>query len=384
MPIPVKTVAFTLAKFLVPVAIIGFLLWRMEPGHWESLAERDVSYPVLLSALGVAMAAISLSFVRWWILVRCQGIALGLVEALRLGSICFLLSFVAPGSVGGDLFKAVFLARRAPGKQIAAIASVIVDRGSGLYGLLVLVAMGLIFRESSDSFEFNGIRIDDIKWIVGGLLGVGTAVLMLLVFGGNFVDRLITKLSTISVVGPLVAKIGPPLRMFHHHPWAFALSILMSIGVQGLLVVSMYLIAKSMYELPPTLMEHFVIVPIGMLASALPITPSGLGVLEATTETLYHLIPARVTDASGTIVALVFELVKVALAAIGTLFYWTAGKDVQESLEYAETHPSATESLVQSSDAGTDASTQDNSANAATLHSTEDDTDLADTPKQDA
>jgi uncharacterized membrane protein YbhN (UPF0104 family) len=81
-----------------------------------------------------------------------------------------------------------------------------------------------------------------------------------------------------------------------------------------------------------------VIVPIGMLASALPITPAGVGVLEATIETLYHLVPARVTDASGTLVALVFELVKFVLAIMGTVFYWTAGKEVQASLEYAETH----------------------------------------------
>jgi len=89
---------------------------------------------------------------------------------------------------------------------------------------------------------------------------------------------------------------------------------------------------------PPTFAEHFVIVPVGMLASALPLTPAGVGVLEATIETLYHLVPARVTTASGTLVALMFELVKVVLAVVGTIFYWTASREEQESLEYAEEH----------------------------------------------
>ncbi|EMI46695.1 YbhN family protein [Rhodopirellula sp. SWK7] len=333
-----KTIAITLIKFLVPVVIIGYLLWRMPASDWAKLSERSIAYPVLFAALGVALAAIVLSFVRWWLLVRSQGIPLSLMEAMRLSSICFLLSFVSAGSVGGDVFKAVFLARRSPGKRIAAVASVLVDRGAGLYGLLLLVSMGLLIRKSTDPFEFNGVGLDDIKWMVGVLLGVGTAVLVMLVFGGKIVDRLITRLSEISVIGPVVEKIGPPLRTFHDHPWTFALSLVMSVGVQGLLVVSMFLIATSMYGAPPTLAEHFVIVPIGMLASALPLTPAGIGVLEATIETLYHLVPAQPTDASGTLVALVFELVKLVLAIIGTIFYWTAGKDVQESLEYAEEH----------------------------------------------
>lgn len=339
-----QTILFTLLKFTVPIAIIGYLLYHMDPGDWERLRERSISYPVLAVAWGVALMAIGLSFVRWWVLVRCQGITLSLIESLRLSSICFLLSFVSVGSVGGDLFKAVFLARRSPGQRVEAVASVVVDRGSGLYGLLLLVSLGLLMRESSETFEFNGIGINDIKWIVGILATAGTFVLAVLVFGGRVIDRMIARLSSIAVVGSTIAKIGPPLRTFHEHPWAFGLSIVMSIGVQGLLVVSMVLIANAMYASPPTFAEHFVIVPIGMLASALPITPAGVGVLEATIETLYHLVPAQVTDASGTLVALVFELVKVILAIMGTIFYWTAGKEVQASLEYAETHADELES----------------------------------------
>jgi len=215
---------------------------------------------------------------------------------------------------------------------------VVVDRGAGMYGLLILVSIGLLLRPSSDPFVFNGITIEDIKWTVGVMLAGGTAVLLALVLGGKAVDRMIDRLSPVAIIGPVIEKIGPPLRTFHDHPIAFGLSLLMSVGVHGLLVISIYLIAVSMYDSPPTFAEHFVIVPIGMLASALPLTPAGIGVLEATIETLYHLVPAVETDASGTLVALVFELVKVVLAIMGTVFYWTAGKDIQESLQYAEAH----------------------------------------------
>ena len=73
-----------------------------------------------------------------------------------------------------------------------------------------------------------------------------------------------------------------------------------------------------------------------MLASALPITPAGVGVWEAAVATLYEMIPATPTKASGTLVALVFEMLRILLAFVATVFYWTANEEVRESLEIAE------------------------------------------------
>ena len=110
----------------------------------------------------------------------------------------------------------------------------------------------------------------------------------------------------------------------------------MSVGVQGLFAISVYLLARSLYVAPPNLTEHFVIVPLGMLASALPLTPAGVGVWEVAIATLYEMIPATPTLASGTLVALTFEMLRILLALVATVFYWTANEEVRESLEKAE------------------------------------------------
>jgi uncharacterized protein (TIRG00374 family) len=332
-----KSTFVTLVKFAIPAAIIGFLLWqlRSDPDKWHEFVSQPKNYWLLAAALLVALMAVGLSFARWCLLVRCQGIELTMLEGFRLGSIGFLLSLVAPGSVGGDVFKAVFLARRRPGKRIAAVASVLVDRGCGLYGLLVVVSVALLLNNPT----VTGQSATELKWIEGAthfLFGTGTLVLAILVFGGRGVDRLVTWGSTLPMIGGIVAKIGPPLRMFHAHPVAFALAILISIAVHIMFVISMFLIARGLYSSPPTLAEHFVIGPIGMLASTLPFTPGGIGVLEVAINKMYAIVPAIKTKASGTLVALVFEMVKVVMAALGMIFYWTANKDERESLEIAE------------------------------------------------
>jgi uncharacterized membrane protein YbhN (UPF0104 family) len=332
-----KSTFVTLVKFAIPAAIIGFLLWqlRSDPDKWHEFVSQPKNFWLLAAALVVALASVSISFVRWCLLVRCQGIELTMLEGFRLGSIGFLLSFVSAGSVGGDLFKAIFLARRRPGKRIAAVASVLVDRGCGLYGLVLVVSVALLLTDPTDSDQ-STMGIEQIRFATGLLFGSGTIVLGILVFGGRGVDRLVTRGSTLPMIGGIVGKVGPPLRMFHSHPVAFAVSILLSIGVQVLLVISMYLIARGLYVSPPTLAEHFVIVPVGMIASALPITPAGIGVFEAAIQSMYSVVPAVPTEASGTLVALVFEMVKVVMAVFGTIFYWTANEEERESLEIAE------------------------------------------------
>jgi len=327
-------------KFLIPAAIIGILVWRIEPDQWQQLSDQPKHYGLLFAAFLIALLAMCLSFTRWCLLVRCQGIELSMLEAYRLGSICFLLSFVSVGSLGGDLFKAIFLARRRPGKRVEAVASVIVDRGSGLYGLLFLVVLGtLLIQPAKVGQSTDGL--DELKFAASALFGIGTLLLAVLVFGGRSVDRLIRWFSTWRWAGPLIARVGPSLRAFHAHPFAFGTSLLLSIGVQSLFAVSVYLIACSLYTDAPTLAEHFVIVPFGMLASALPLTPAGIGVWEVAIASLYKMIPSVPTAASGTLVALIFDMIRMLMAFLATIFYWTANQEVRESLEIAEDQKAA-------------------------------------------
>jgi len=322
------TIAITVAKFIVPTLIIAWLLWRVEPHQWEDLRERPKNYLLMIAALSAALLALSVSFFRWWMLVRSQGIQLGAIEAFRLSAISFLLSFVSAGSVGGDLFKMIFLARRSPGKGIEAVASVVVDRGVGLLGLLLLVAVALQIAGQTANADLA--KIGQASLI---LAATGCVVLAVLILGGRPIDSMIIRASSLRYVGGIINRIAGPLRVFHRHPFIFAISLLLSLTVHILLAFSAFWIATSLYGMDaPTLAEHTLIFPIACLAAALPIAPAGLGVFEGAMEWLYQVVPSNPTIASGTLVALVFEIVKVIIAILGMIFYWTANPDIRGSL----------------------------------------------------
>jgi uncharacterized membrane protein YbhN (UPF0104 family) len=204
--------------------------------------------------------------------------------------------------------------------------------------LLLIASVALLLAPPVDEVEDREM-LRQMGQGAAGLMAIGVLGTAVLVLGGRPIDRLIERSSQWRWIGPPLARLAQPLRAFHRHPWGFAISVVLSVLVQSLFAVSVFLVAFGLYGgrgSVPELSEHFLIVPVGMLASALPIAPAGLGLFEAAIEWGYRVVPAVPTRASGTLVALVFEFVKLLLAIIGVIFYWTAGRDVQQSIEASE------------------------------------------------
>ena len=99
----------------------------------------------------VTTASTLLTFFRWYILVRAQGLPFTPLSALRLGSIGFALSTFMPGSVGGDIIKAFAIARE-QSRRTVGVATVILDRVIGLCGLFWLVTL------LGSIMDFSGIH----------------------------------------------------------------------------------------------------------------------------------------------------------------------------------------------------------------------------------
>jgi uncharacterized membrane protein YbhN (UPF0104 family) len=82
-------------------------------------------------------------------------------------------------------------------------------------------------------------------------------------------------------------------------------------------------LANGLFGAAPSLLDHLIIVPLGCLAGALPLTPAGLGSFEIAMTELYRIVPAAGSaTVSGILIALAFRLTTISIAAIGVLFFW--------------------------------------------------------------
>ena len=123
----VKSILLTLLKILLPIAVIAWLLSRLEPEQVTMLREQPKDWGLLIAAFVLTFVAVSLSFLRWWLLVWALGLPFRILDAFRLGFIGYLMNFVSAGAVGGDLVKAFFIAREQPGRRAEAVATVVVE-----------------------------------------------------------------------------------------------------------------------------------------------------------------------------------------------------------------------------------------------------------------
>lgn len=313
-------------KIAVPVTIIVWLLATLPPEEYRQLAERPKNWPLLAAALGVVLLAVCITFVRWYLLVRALQLRFSLTDAFRLGFLGYLFNFIVVGSVGGDLFKAIFIAREQRGRRAEAVATVLVDRVVGVYGLVVLTG-GVILGGGvpKATVEVQTLCNLTLAAVAAGALGI--AVMLLPGFASGPVARFFTRLPRI---GKVLAQLFSAVRIYRSRWLTVLVTLLMSVGSHSLFTLSLYLITRALFTHVPTLHEHLILVPLGMVAGALPLAPAGFGAFEFAIGELYKIIPASPdVDVAGILVALVYRVLTIMVALIGVVIYWFSRREVR-------------------------------------------------------
>jgi uncharacterized membrane protein YbhN (UPF0104 family) len=342
-----KNILIAILKFAIPLAIVAWLLSTVDREQLQTLRDRPKDWTMLAGALMLTLLAVSLTFARWFFLVRALEIPFRLRDAFRLGFLGYLLNFVGAGSVGGDLFKAVFLAHEQPGKRAESVATVVVDRIVGLFALLLVASLGIVLGGQGQP---PGV----VRAIGNAVLlttACGAAVIAIALLPGLNAHRLIRRLAALPTVGPIIARLAAAGRIYRDRWMVLLLVNLMSLGVHALFCVSIFLAAGALFDNTPSLGEHFVIVPLSLVAGALPITPAGLGTFEVAMERLYVLVPP-VPTCDGILVAMVFRMMTIVVAAIGVVVYWTSRREMNEILAEADAERHGGKTTAAPSDVG--------------------------------
>ncbi len=309
-----------------------------QPPDWGLLA---------LSAV-LCLAMVVVTFVRWYLLVRALELPFRLRDAFRLGFLGYMFNFVSLGSVGGDLFRAIFIAREQPGRRAEAVATVVIDRIIGLYALFIVASVAVLAAGLLEH-PHDAVRL------LGHLTLIGTAVSTL----GTFVvltpgftnGRLSRWLGDLPRVGRVVRRLLGAVRMYREKLPVLIVTFVMSLAVHGFSTIAIYLAASGLPGKAPDLVSHFVIVPLAMLAAAIPISVSGLGVFEGVLDVLYvQFGQGAVVWGTGAVVGLAYRAMTIGIAIIGFSYYLAnraivrqVMKQVEQSEELDAIEPAAME-----------------------------------------
>ncbi len=275
----------------VKVAIgAGLIVWLILSGTLDFGAlSLFLERPSLLVAnVGVFALSVILASLRWRLLLRLADIHISIGRAVQLTMTGLFFNVVLPGNIGGDVLKAIYVARGAgPGKLPSAFAIAFLDRVLALAGL---VAVAFVLTMVRGRVVWEDPRLRDLTLAVI-VLAVGTfvaplAMLLLVRRSGKRLEAWTEGPSRISrILGKLVAALkliaGAPKTLLV----ALGLAIVIHLG--GITLFSALTNAVTAQDVSIATLAD--IYPLGMLSMVLPISYAGFGVGHVAFDQLFTI-----------------------------------------------------------------------------------------------
>lgn len=264
------------------------------------VAWAKISAGALVLAIALVAANVVAGAVRWRVLLTAYGATSrpSLPRALHLYFVSFFFNNFLPGAVAGDVARGI-VTRDAFGERgaTAGLAVVLVERALGLFGVFLLLAVGL--AAAGDSLDTGSLWL----WSAIGIAGSFALVLAL-----PFTRRLARLLPA-----PLrrIAERVPELDS----ATSFATAAVLSVITQVLVALAGYVLLNAV-EPRVDLGASLLIVPLAAATTFLPITVGGAGAREAVYVTLGASLFAM-PRADALAASLALWLAHLAVAAVG-------------------------------------------------------------------
>lgn len=237
-------------------------------------------------AAGVGLAGIELAVCayRWRLFIRIQQVPMPYRRVVRIYLIAMFIGLFLPGRVSADTVRAIYLMRERPERKTSAALSITMDHVSGLFALLITAAM----------FTF---------WRAPALLRspVTIAALCLLMFffvlamAGLALAFWLSETERVQRIG----RHWPGAKWFVELTEAVAMFVRnwrQSVLGMGLSFVTLWAYFGTYYcssravHAGCSLWTIFSVMPIVDVATALPLTVSGIGVRETLFQSLLHSV----------------------------------------------------------------------------------------------
>ncbi len=225
-----------------------------------------------------------ITFARWHQLVQAQGLDFSFRDAVRLGFIGNIFNLVIPGAVGGDVIKAAYLCRMQPDKKPQAVASMVLDRILGLLGLFLLASVaGAISWPSADA------QVRLLIGLVWGALAAGLIGLAVVFSPGLYrpLNRLVAGRKKLETIVRELEGIG----LAYRERIGLVIAMLgVATFVHALFVLAFYSASMALFPTLPTLAQHYLMVPLALFTTAVPLPFGALGLSEGISGQLFGMV----------------------------------------------------------------------------------------------
>jgi glycosyltransferase 2 family protein len=276
------------AKVLLAALLIA---WLVRGGHLDVGALRIlIDRPLLLAAdLGLFVVGAFLATFRFRVLLDLVGVRVRLVTLLKLQMTAFFFNVVIPGNIGGDVVKALYVARDAPKeKRTTILLLAFVDRLMGVTGLVLMGALATLPQ---------GPRLwaDPLfRPLVAAIVGIGIATLvggtLALVIVQRAGARLDSYTQGTTKISKLLNQLVTAARILSSSPQKLVTALGLSMLYHATSMAFFMVLTGAIVDAHLPYSAIATVVPLGLLSLLLPISPAGLGVGHLAFQRLFEAI----------------------------------------------------------------------------------------------
>jgi glycosyltransferase 2 family protein len=304
------------------IALAVGLMWFFVHGgklNAAAVAGASRNWPILLVGILLLYLQVAIGAWRWNLLLNVQGVRLPLRRAFSLTMIGALFNIIVPGSVGGDVIKGYYVSRCTFERKAHAVTTVLVDRIVGLLGMLALA----VFAGLLDWSIVRGNRtFMSLFLFTAGALLIGCLVAWISLAASQKSAVAVERLAHRLPGSAIISRVIESLLEYRDRPFVVLQAIAVSMVAQGLSCLAFYLSASALGYTSIPVRSCLLVVPLGLVATAIPVSPGGIGVGQAAFYALFSLVPGA-SGAMGANICTVFQCLTVLMNLTGSVFYLT-------------------------------------------------------------
>lgn len=314
-----------LIKLAVGLGMLAFVIHSTKLDSPEEIKKVLLTDPTkLLTAFIFVLIAQFLGIKRWQILAQFVKIQVSFFHVTKLHFLGLFCNNLLT-AVGGDVVKAVYLTNKE--RKYESLLSVVLDRYVGLLVILIVASIAA-FSLPSDNFHRN---LAYTTW--GILLALITSGVTALLFSDIFARSMERFKGLLEKYKKehwpnKIRDLRDLTKMFLKNYYVVGTSLLLSVISQCFAILSVHQLSLGVgAEVDASTM--FVIVPIVLLISVIPISPGGLGTREAAFT--YLLTNAYVTfgieenfsKSAAALVAILWLAINLLISLPGAVSYYS-------------------------------------------------------------
>jgi glycosyltransferase 2 family protein len=321
---PIRHHIGMIAKIIFVVLVFWFL-YQKDLISLAVLSEVKNHPEALFLGAGVLGINYFLGAIRLALLIRAQGISLSYLTIFKIHVVGQFFNIALPGAVSGDLVKSYYLKRHSPHGGAHALGVLLFDRITGLSAMILTSTIALY----SSLVEVNTNGTFFLRNVLT-LLSVGVVVFFAYLFlVTETKDPLLTLMLKMEKKWASLHRVKSlylGVKNFHGHRGVVLLSIGISFLVQTLVGFSCFQFASALGESQLHQTQIYAIVPIGLLVTAIPILPGGVGTGHGAFSFLFRWMGS----ARGADVFSIYAFFQILMGLVSGLYYLKFKQDHSE------------------------------------------------------